>query len=142
MLRAVAGTVLLLLGGAWAFLLLNMENCTGAKADSLSLGGTVVAFNIVGFLLLSRVRASGEGLTILTLPAMLAAAYYSWFSLRFASGWLSSDISSCAALTELPFERDGREAFHVSLWLGATLSFWVGLTYVVFQAVKRKGSFR
>ncbi len=65
---------------------------------------------------------------------MVAAVWYSWFAVSFAAAWLTSDVSSCEALTGLPFEADGREAMHVTIWIGVALSFWLCLAYAILRA--------
>jgi hypothetical protein len=138
MFRAVLATLLLTISGAWAVLLLGMENCTMAAADSLSLGVVVICLNGVGFALLSSIRIAPISVLGLALPSLMASVYYSFFAMRFAFGWWHSGVSSCQALTGLPFEMDGRELLHVVIWIFASLSFWIGLAYVTIPTRRSK----
>ena len=125
-LAIAVGALLLLLGSGNAVLAMTVETCTGGEADSLNGGIVTLALYALGFGALARGRSKGAIGVAAALPA-LAAIWHSVFAGRFLFGYLSTGMTSCQAMLGLPYGADGREIFHLGLWLATSLIFWLGL---------------
>jgi hypothetical protein len=133
--RLVVGTIFLFIAAATGVLAWALETCAGGKAGSMWNGAITFALNTVAWLMLGRRVPSKIVLFVAALPA-IAAINYSWSALQLTFGYLANGTGVCGfIMADDTRALDGRELLFITLWLLASVSFWIGLVPVVRRAI-------